>query len=303
MNGLNPIHSALLEDYRQRFEETQNNIKFRDASLSILVAAFFSCLEDGRRSNEFFLVVASPFFLFIAMFLYFRFLKANLRIADHMIKLEKRINEILEYYCPISPSNISSIYDDGNSFLQWMEKNSIIGRDGLFRLRWLLLPAIVTSAIPIVLMFSSADFCLNALSAKSNVLCLIAQIILSFLVVYRLCYHEYTDCKKIIEQRSEKPTCSGTTRNHISLIRSVMSYHTVLSSPSKLKILLVLQDEFVNGMKWVDLREATRIGSGKLREDLDTLFEFELIGKSEGTYKITRAGLHLLGKMEELEIY
>jgi hypothetical protein len=89
----------LMEDYRQRFEETQNNIKVRNTLLGILVAAFAALLPYGLHVNNSFALILSPFLLYAALYAHLYLQEANVKIAIHMKEIEDKINKLL---CPKS---------------------------------------------------------------------------------------------------------------------------------------------------------------------------------------------------------
>jgi len=89
------------------------------------------------------------------------------------------------------------------------------------------------------------------------------------------------------------------------LLEEVSSYYRAIGSPKRLKILLALRENFIDGMKWPALRELTNLSSGALKRHIDVLTEVGLIGKSNSNYRITQSGLGLLtqinGVTEEMK--
>lgn len=86
-----------------------------------------------------------------------------------------------------------------------------------------------------------------------------------------------------------------------ALLESVSSYYSAIGNPKRLKILLALREEFIDGMKWPKLRELTNLSSGALKRHIDILMEMGLIGKSGSSYRITRSGLGLLTQVDEVK--
>jgi len=85
------------------------------------------------------------------------------------------------------------------------------------------------------------------------------------------------------------------------LLEEVSSYYRAIGSPKRLKILLSLRENFIDGMKWPALRELTDLSSGALKRHIDVLIEVGLIGKSNSHYRITQSGLGLLIQIDEVK--
>ena len=85
-----------------------------------------------------------------------------------------------------------------------------------------------------------------------------------------------------------------------TLLEEVSSYYRAIGSPKRLKILLTLRENFMDGMKWPALRELTNLSSGALKRHIDVLTEVGLIGKSNSHYRITRSGLGLLTQIDDV---
>lgn len=83
-------------------------------------------------------------------------------------------------------------------------------------------------------------------------------------------------------------------------LEEVSSYYRAISNPKRLKILLALRENFIDGMKWSALRELTDLSSGALKRHIDILTEVGLIGKSSSNYRITQSGLELLTQIDEI---
>lgn len=84
------------------------------------------------------------------------------------------------------------------------------------------------------------------------------------------------------------------------LLEEVSSYYRAIGSPKRLKILLALRENFIDGMKWPALRELVDLSSGALKRHIDVLTEIGLIGKSNSNYRITQSGLGLLTQIDEV---
>ena len=87
---------------------------------------------------------------------------------------------------------------------------------------------------------------------------------------------------------------------HEILLQEVSSYYRAIGSPKRLKILLALRENFIDGMKWPALRELTDLSSGALKRHIDVLTEVGLIGKSKSNYRITQSGLGLLTQIDQV---
>jgi predicted transcriptional regulator len=85
-----------------------------------------------------------------------------------------------------------------------------------------------------------------------------------------------------------------------TLLESVVEYYNAIGSPHRLKILLELRKEFIDGMKWAALKELTGLSSGALKRHVDVLMEAGLIGKSKSSYRITKSGLGLLTQVDDV---
>lgn len=85
-----------------------------------------------------------------------------------------------------------------------------------------------------------------------------------------------------------------------ALLESISSYYGAIGNPKRLKILLALEEQFIDGMKWPELRELVNLSSGALKRHIDVLLEVGLIGKSKSNYRISKAGLGLLAQVEEV---
>ena len=85
------------------------------------------------------------------------------------------------------------------------------------------------------------------------------------------------------------------------LLESVSIYYRAIGNPKRLRILLKLREEFIDGMKWPQLKELTNLSSGALKRHIDVLTEVGLIGKSGSSYRITRSGLGLLTQVDEVK--
>lgn len=85
-----------------------------------------------------------------------------------------------------------------------------------------------------------------------------------------------------------------------TLLEEVSSYYRAIGSPKRLKILLALRENFIDGMKWPALRELANLSSGALKRHIDVLTEVGLIGKSNSNYRITQSGLGLLTQIDEV---
>ncbi len=84
------------------------------------------------------------------------------------------------------------------------------------------------------------------------------------------------------------------------LLEEVSSYYRAIGSPKRLKILLALRENFIDGMKWPALRELTDLSSGALKRHIDVLTKVGLIGKSKSNYRITQSGLGLLTQIDQV---
>jgi len=84
------------------------------------------------------------------------------------------------------------------------------------------------------------------------------------------------------------------------LLENVSSYYRAIGSPKRLKILLELRENFIDGMKWANLKELTDLSSGALKRHIDVLTEVGLIGKSKINYRITQSGLGLLTQIDQV---
>jgi len=85
-----------------------------------------------------------------------------------------------------------------------------------------------------------------------------------------------------------------------TLLESVSSYYRAIGSPKRLKILLELRENFINGMKWPQLKELTDLSSGALKRHIDVLLEVGLIGKYKSHYRISKSGLGVLTQVDEV---
>ena len=85
-----------------------------------------------------------------------------------------------------------------------------------------------------------------------------------------------------------------------TLLESVSSYYNAIGNPKRLKILLGLRENFIDGMKWPELKELVNLSSGALKRHIDVLTKVGLIGKSKSSYRITRSGLGLLSQVDEV---
>ena len=85
-----------------------------------------------------------------------------------------------------------------------------------------------------------------------------------------------------------------------TLLEDVATYYDAIGSPHRLKILLALRGEFIDGMKWAALKELTGLSSGALKRHIDVLIEVGLIGKSKSNYRITKSGLGLLTQVDDV---
>ena len=85
-----------------------------------------------------------------------------------------------------------------------------------------------------------------------------------------------------------------------ALLKSVATYYNAIGSPHRLKILLALREEFIDGMKWAALKELTGLSSGALKRHIDVLIEVGLIGKSKSNYRITKSGLGVLTQVDDV---
>lgn len=165
------IVTTLLEDYHQRFEETQNNIKIRNTLLGIFSGAFALLLQYGVHINKPLIIFLSPFLLFFGVYLHLFLLNANIKIAKHMIHVEEKINRLL------CPEHSQKSLNNDEKILHWMDNHSIIGvkngedeisfekRDlnlGILRHSWLLTLIIIIAAIFawMCLSLSLKDICL-----------------------------------------------------------------------------------------------------------------------------------------------
>jgi predicted transcriptional regulator len=84
------------------------------------------------------------------------------------------------------------------------------------------------------------------------------------------------------------------------LLESVSTYYKAIGSPKRLKILLALRDEFIDGMKWPALKDITGLSNGALKRHIDVLLGAGLIGKSNSSYRISKSGLGLLTQVDEV---
>ena len=84
------------------------------------------------------------------------------------------------------------------------------------------------------------------------------------------------------------------------ILENISSYYRAIGSPKRLKILLALRENFIDGMKWPGLRDLTDLSSGALKRHIDVLIEVGLIGKSNSNYRITQSGLGLLTQIDDL---
>lgn len=139
---------VLLEDYRQRFEETQNNLKVRNTLVGVAVGTFGTLLTYGLKTGDPTIIYLSPFLLLAGISLYLAILEANVRIARHMIQIEEKINNLLN--CEHSELSGKGSMDD-RDILHWMHRHSVIGikdgedripkqkerKEGIFRELWL----------------------------------------------------------------------------------------------------------------------------------------------------------------------
>ena len=85
-----------------------------------------------------------------------------------------------------------------------------------------------------------------------------------------------------------------------TLLESVSSYYRAIGSPKRLKILFELRENFINGMKWPQLKELTDLSSGALKRHIDVLLEVGLIGKYKSHYRISKSGLGVLTQVDEV---
>jgi len=85
-----------------------------------------------------------------------------------------------------------------------------------------------------------------------------------------------------------------------TLLESVSSYYRAIGSPKRLKILLELRENFIDGMKWPQLKELTSLSSGALKRHIDVLLEVGLIGKYKSHYRISKSGLGVLTQVDEV---
>lgn len=85
-----------------------------------------------------------------------------------------------------------------------------------------------------------------------------------------------------------------------ALLESVSSYYRAIGSPKRLEILLGLRENFIDGMKWPQLKELTNLSSGALKRHIDVLLEVGLIGKFKSHYRISRSGLGVLTQVDEV---
>ena len=165
------IVTTLIEDYHQRFEETQNNIKIRNTLLGVSSGAFAFLLQYGVYINKPLIIFLSPFFLFFGIYLHLHLLKANIKIAKHMIQIEEKINKLL------CPNHFWKDLSNDEKTLHWMNNHSIIGVEngedeisfakrslnlGILRFLWLLtlIMAIAAIVTAMFLSWSLKDICL-----------------------------------------------------------------------------------------------------------------------------------------------
>jgi predicted transcriptional regulator len=85
-----------------------------------------------------------------------------------------------------------------------------------------------------------------------------------------------------------------------TILKNISSYYRAIGSAKRLKILLALRENFIDGMKWPGLKELIDLSSGALKRHIDVLMEVGLIGKSNSNYRITQSGLGLLTQIDEL---
>jgi DNA-binding MarR family transcriptional regulator len=85
------------------------------------------------------------------------------------------------------------------------------------------------------------------------------------------------------------------------LLESISSYYSAVGNPKRLKILLELRKQFIDGMKWAELKELTDLSSGALKRHIDILIDVGLVGKSKSSYRVTRSGLGLLTQVDEVK--
>ena len=86
-----------------------------------------------------------------------------------------------------------------------------------------------------------------------------------------------------------------------TLLKGISSYYNAIGNSKRLKILLALREEFIDGMKWATLKKLTNLSSGALKRHIDILMEVGLIGKSKSNYRITKSGLGLLTQVDEVK--
>lgn len=85
-----------------------------------------------------------------------------------------------------------------------------------------------------------------------------------------------------------------------TLLESVSSYYRAIGNPKRLKILFELRENFIEGMKWPQLRELVNLSSSALKSHIDFLMEVGLVAKTKSNYRISRSGLGLLTQVDEV---
>ena len=84
------------------------------------------------------------------------------------------------------------------------------------------------------------------------------------------------------------------------LLENVSSHYRAIGNPKRLRILFALRENFIDGMKWPQLRELLNLSSGALKNHIDFLMEVGLVGKTKSNYRISRSGLGLLTQVDEM---
>lgn len=196
------MHDFLIEDYHQRFEESQNNVKFRNTLVSILVSSWLSLLGYGRVINQPLIIFLSPFFLFIGTYSYLHFLRANIRIAEYMICLEERIRAFWNY---CSPQQLIRPVQGRNGRTFWMETRSIVAKREIISARYFYGILALAITFSWITLFSLEDFCLNSFYVRPyhGLLYIFLTIVYSCFTILVICreYKKYMNAINIAHEK------------------------------------------------------------------------------------------------------